>query len=186
MPAHHREGSTITLQAAAGASARIRSLVLGDCAAADALVHAACAPGAWWQELVVEGMAASARAGDAVLAVDSVASLRLRDCRLAAGGARTLLRMLVAPTEAEIAGSQLSAAADALARVVHDDPARRLALRLTGASATTVPAAALPPGFEGEAGEVAGATVDEEIAAAVRRARDRVVAADARLEQRLP
>jgi hypothetical protein len=94
--------------------------------------------------------------------------------------------MLVAPTEGEIAASRLSAGAAALARVIHEDPARPSALRLTGGSQTTVPADELPAGFGGEPGEIAGATVDEEIAAAVRRARDRVIAADPRLEQRLP
>ena len=153
--------------------------MLGHSGAADALIGAFCHEGTWWQTLALERVAASATAGDAVLAMDSVASLRLRDCALAAGQARTLLRMLVAPTEGEIAASRLSAGAAVLAPVIHADPARPAPLRLVDGAATTVPAGELPPGFEGEAGEVAGATVDAEIAAAVGRARERVVAADA-------
>jgi hypothetical protein len=187
VPAHHREGSTVTLQASAGgAEARLRSVVLGHCAAADALLAASCLAGAWWQTLELDGVVARPEAADAVVAMDSVASLRLRDCALAAGPAKALLTMLVAPTEGEIARTRLSARAGALANVVHEDPARPLALRLADGVATTVPAGELPPGFEGEAEEVAGATVEAEIAAAVDRARERVVATDARLGQRLP
>jgi hypothetical protein len=187
-PPDERSGSTIQLVAAGGrgAEALLHDVVLGHSGAADALIGAFCHEGTWWQTLALERVTASATAGDAVLAMDSVASLRLRDCALAVGQARTLLRMLVAPTEAEIAASRLSAGAAVLASVIHPDPARPAPLRLVEGTATTVPAGELPPGFEGEPGEVAGATVDAEVAAAVQRARERVVAADARLEQRLP
>ncbi|MET0818254.1 MAG: hypothetical protein ABWZ67_11895 [Solirubrobacteraceae bacterium] len=183
-----QSGSTIQLVAAGGrgAEAELRDVVVGHSGAADAIIGAFCHAGSWWQTLALERVAATATAGDAILAIDSVASLRLRDCALAAGQARTLVRMLVAPTEAEIAASRLSAGAAAFASVIHDDPARPAPLRLVDGAALTVPAGELPPGFDGEAEEVAGATVDAEIAAAVDRARERVVAADARLAQRLP
>ena len=152
-PPDERSGSTVQLVAAGGggAQAELRDVVLGHSGAADALIGAFRHEGTWWQTLTLERVAASATAGDAVLAMDSVASLRLRDCALAVGQARTLLRMLVAPTEGEIAASRLSAGAADLASVIHPDPARPAPLRLVDGAATTVPAGELPPGFEGEA-----------------------------------
>ena len=171
---------------AAGAEAELRDVVIGRLRRADALIGAFCHAGAWWQTLALERVAASATAGDAVLAMDSVASLRLRDCALAAGRAGRSSGCCRAHGGRDRRLPPLRRRRRCWRAVIHVDPARPLALRLTGGAALTIPAGELPPGFAGEAGEVArrdGRRGD-------RRGRgprpERVVAADARLEQRLP
>jgi hypothetical protein len=150
----------------------------------DATLACTVRSGAWLNELRLDDVTIADGSPDAVLTIEAVRRLAVRDCVLRAGAARVLVRMDWPAERADVEGCTLSAPAGALVErrnpaPVPVGPVEIRSSRLT-AALTELPAH-VHAGEDVE--EISGERVDGLVGDRVRAAVALVVEADARLER---
>jgi hypothetical protein len=171
----------LTATGTEGTALALERVVVGRTATANAVLALACGSGAWWSALELADCVV-AGAADALLAIDAVERLRLRGCTLDGAATRTLLRLAWPAVDGELAGCDLTAAAGALLEVRNATPREPPPLRLTAATALSVPPGELPAALAADDTVTRGAAG---ASAAIARAADALVALDGRLADRL-
>jgi hypothetical protein len=167
------------------ATQTIERTVIARCTGRDATLACTVRSGAWLNRLALDDVTIADGAPDAVLTIEAVRNLELRDCVLRAGAARVLVRMDWPAERFTIDDCTLSAAAGALLERRNPAPTPVGPAEIGGRSRLTAALTELPTGIRAGADveEISGERVDGLVGDRVRAAVALVVGADPRFER---